>query len=253
MSEATRIKSRDSEDEDPGSTSTPTGGDGLSTVFGVLSRISSKQLLKLSFFDRIAVEEEIHGVGCMAVNESSELIEQSLQEFRTEIESASKRKRKIFDGIVSKVEEQRRRKEQRKHRFSTYPPLHPSYVPEPAAVPQTKHYAIEDNGFRLRFLRCEHFDAKKAVVRFLNYLDLMHELWGMNIVSQRLVHIEDFSRKEYKFLRKGYIQLLPFRDRSGRRVIVISSNCDTDSPDSEEHFTDDDSKTWVRVFFHMCV
>jgi len=79
---------------------------------------------------------------------------------------------------------------------------------------------METNDFRLRFLRCELFDVPKAVVRFLNYLNLAYELFG-EVALHRQIGIEDFTRREMRFVKKGFIQLLPYRDRAGRRVMAI--------------------------------
>lgn len=174
----------------------------ISKAIDMLSRLLSQKRMELSIEDRNAVEEEIHGVRCRALQETPELISDSLQEFRRELDSFSSSTRNIYDRIVARVST---------HRL-------------PISENQNKHYAIEDDGFRLRFLRCELFDAKKAVERFLEYLNLVEELWGFEIVSRRLVVKEDFNKDEIKFLRDGYIQLLPFRDRSGRRIVVMSDD-----------------------------
>ncbi len=211
MSDSSRDASSDgslNEGKFPSSSSDLTDADSrknnpLSKVIDMLSRVLSQERLKLPIGVRSAVEEEIHGVRCRALEETPELIHTSLVQFRMELDAVSNSTRDIYDRIVSRVAER---------------PL-----PE-------KHYATEDEEFRMRFLRCELFDAKKAVVRFLSYLNLVNELWGFEIVSRRLVIKEDFTKGEIKHLRKGYIQLLPFRDRSGRRLVVY-----TDDPsDSDE-------------------
>lgn len=183
----------------------------LSAVIDMLSRVMSQERLKLSMAVRNAVEEEIHGVRCRAVEETPALVSQSLESFRKELEAAPDDRRHIYDRIATAVAERRGQEFHTNHNSNNH--RHP-----------TKHYATEDEEFRLRFLRCELFDAKKAVERFLNYLILSEELWGFDIVSQRLVVRADFSKEDYKYLRKGFIQLLPFRDRSGRRVIVLSAD-----------------------------
>jgi len=194
---------QDSDSDQDGSNS-----DALSKMIDMLSRLLSQARMKLSIENRNAVEEEIHGVHCRALQETPELIHDSLQKFRGELDSYSGSTRDIYDRIVARVAEHRRS------------------MPEN----QSKHYAIEDEDFHLRFLRCTLFDAKKAVERFLWYLKLVDELWGFGIVSRRLVIREDFTKAELKHLRDGFIQLLPFRDRSGRRVVVLS-----DDPSIEDY------------------
>ena len=122
--------------------------------------------------------------------------------FKKNLDALPDFKKKTYLQIVSVAEEERRLQEQQK-------------------IPRTKHYAVDDEDFRLRFLRAELFDSKRAVLRFVNYFEFVHEFWGFEIVSKRQVRLSDFSKEELKFLKKGYFQLLPFRDRSGRRVVVI--------------------------------
>ena len=48
----------------------------------------SRELLKLSLNDRTAIHEEIHGVRCLAVQETPELIVAALIEFQTEFKDS---------------------------------------------------------------------------------------------------------------------------------------------------------------------
>jgi hypothetical protein len=205
-----------------------------------LAGLLSQERLKMPIMTRNAVEEEIHGVRCRAIEENPILVKRALKDFRRELKKAPDNKRRIYEMIESSVAERRREELQQRNanmigqHFDMYQP------PSPLLYNREKNYVTEDDNFRLRFLRCDLFDVKKAVERFLNYLNLANELWGFDIVSRRLVRREDFSKAEYKVLRKGYLQLLPFRDRSGRRVIVLS-----DDP-SDPDFTKIDRKTRVR-------
>jgi len=72
--------------------------------------------------------------------------------------------------------------------------------------------------FRLRFLRCELFDAKKAALRLVKFLDFVHEIFDGNELLRRPIKITDLSKAEMKIMRLGIYQLLPYRDRSGRPV-----------------------------------
>jgi len=174
--------------------------------------ILSMERLKLSLDDRNAIEEEIHGVRCRAVEETPEFNQQSLQAFQNKLQSTPYPRRKLYDRIVASVAERRRAELFRSGDCSTQ-----------------KHYATEDADFRLRFLRFTFFNVSAAVERFLNYLDLIDEFWGFEIVSQRLITRDDFSKAEYRHLKKGCIQILPFRDRSGRRIVVLTE--DPSDPD----------------------
>ena len=224
--------------------------DPLSAVISMLSRVLSQERLKLSISDRNAVEEEIHGVRCMAVEETPDLIRDSLQNFQKELLAVPKSTRVVYDRIVSSVKEYRRLEEKLKiHNHDNSTKMGIAWnIPKQEQELQdsstlAKHYAIEDDDFRIRFLRCELFDVKKAVERFLNYLILVDELWGFEVVSRRLVVKEDFTKNELQYLRKGFIQLLPFRDRSGRRVVALS-----DDPSETVKVS---RNTRVRTFLQM--
>lgn len=78
---------------------------------------------------------------------------------------------------------------------------------------------MNERNFRLRFLRAELFDAKKAATRLSKFLETGLEFFGSQVLV-RPVRLSDFSRKEMKVFNIGRIQLLPYRDRSGRRVVV---------------------------------
>ena len=71
--------------------------------------------------------------------------------------------------------------------------------------------------------RSELFDIKKAAVRLIKYLDLMVEMYG-DWALQRKVRLADFTKSELQILKAGYYQMLPFRDRSGRRIMCIVGN-----------------------------
>ena len=155
----------------------------------------SRELLKLSLNDRTAIHEEIHGVRCLAVQETPELIVAALIEFQTELDRIPPKDKRVYEEC--------------KMRMLLFPDE------------EQTCYVLHDDDFRLRFLRCELFDTVKATLRFVNYLDFVHERWGPEIALKRLVQFSDFSKSELKLIRKGYFQVLPFRDRSGRRVVTI--------------------------------
>ena len=51
----------------------------------------NKEMMKLSFKDRVAIEEEIHGVRCGAVEETPKLLEESLREFDDKLNARKER------------------------------------------------------------------------------------------------------------------------------------------------------------------
>ena len=88
------------------------------------------------------------------------------------------------------------------------------------AVSLGSRYVLRDNiSLRVRFLRADEFDSKKAAQRFVNYLDFYYELFG-TIALVRPICFDDLQKEEQNILREGSIQLLPCRDRTGRRILT---------------------------------
>jgi len=155
--------------------------------------------MKLSLDDRTAIQEEIHGVRCMAVRETPELIQKGLQEFHAELDKMPKDEKRTYEEICVRAMLYQDEKE--------------------------SCYALHE-AFQLRFLRVELFDAAKAAKRFASYLEFVRDYWGTDIALKRLIRFSDFSKAEMKLFRKGYFQVLPFRDHGGRRVVTLLGGFD---------------------------
>eukprot|EP00535_Pseudo-nitzschia_heimii_P003210 CAMPEP_0197176676 /NCGR_PEP_ID=MMETSP1423-20130617/2519_1 /TAXON_ID=476441 /ORGANISM="Pseudo-nitzschia heimii, Strain UNC1101" /LENGTH=501 /DNA_ID=CAMNT_0042626077 /DNA_START=326 /DNA_END=1831 /DNA_ORIENTATION=- len=150
----------------------------------------TKELLQLSFADRSAISEEIHGVRCMAPKETPDFLKRSLIDLQQQLDAMP------YKPAYDKAQAFAR---------------NPEY--------SNKSY-INTTGFRLKFLRCELFDVEKAAIRLIRYLDLMFEMYGL-IGLKRKILLSDFSKNELQVLRAGFFQIFPFRDRSGRRIMCI--------------------------------
>lgn len=146
----------------------------------------SQDLLNLSIKDRNAIVEEIHGVQTIAPPETPSMIQSALKEFEGRIEHMP------LDKKAALVRGQK-----------LYPD---SYI------------GSED--FRLRFLRCDLFDTRLAATRMCEFLDLVSELFG-DYVLRRPIQMTDFTWEEMQVWRHGHFQLLPYRDRSGRRIFAF--------------------------------
>ena len=153
-----------------------------------VDRLHSRELLELSTEDRNALEEEIHGVRCMARDETPEFLQDSLQKLSMILES---------DHLIPQRNKQAYLRSQMMRR--TY---------------------VNTDNFRLRFLRAAMFDVTEAANLMVKFLDTVVFLFG-NTLLERPLRLSDFSKKELQFLRSGKVQFLPFRDRSGRRIIVL--------------------------------
>jgi len=181
MNRATEDKYHDQEKDDP----------------NLVDSILSRELMKLSVQERTKIQEEVHGVGCLAPEETPDLIRKSLDRLQWELDN-------IIPSHQKQAYLQSQQLDHEKYRNS-----HTSYV--------------NTDEFRLRFLRCDLFDVGKAAIRMTKFLDLILELYG-KYALRRPIQLSDFSSNELMHIRKGRYQFLPNRDRggiSGRRVLCI--------------------------------
>ena len=87
---------------------------------------------------------------------------------------------------------------------------------------------VNDPDVRLRFLRSELFDAERAVMRFVVFLDFAQELYG-DFIADRPMRLSDINTwEEKRVMARIQFRILPFRDRSGRRVFVSVGTCGYD-------------------------
>lgn len=149
----------------------------------------SKELMKLTFSDRNNITEEMHGVQSLSIDESPEIVDAALTQLQYEIDNLSPSE---------------------KEAYSVAQTLPVTYV--------------NDSAFRLRFLRADLFDAREAAKRMCGYLNIIFTLFGMEVLKRPLRSTDFKGKEEKNLLKSGIVQLLPYRDRSGRRVVVILSD-----------------------------
>jgi len=201
------------------STSANGADDDKNPSAAALDDLLSKELLKLSVEDRNDLQEEIHGVRCLAPEETPRFLEDSLRKLAIEI-----------DDVIP--DSQKRAYLQSQER------------PVSAAF-------INDRDFRLRFLRCELFDYRKAAIRMVRVCDCLLKLFG-RYALERDILLSDFSNEELKVIRKGRMQILPFRDRSGRRITI----CIPGAGSLKEKASIDQTKVrdlQVKIFIYLSV
>lgn len=153
-----------------------------------VNNLLSQELLQLSLQDRNAILEEIHGVKCLAPEETPELLEESLFQLGLALEN---------DDFIPPHQKQAYIKSQ-----------------------QYQNSYVYHDDFRLRFLRFTLFDPKEAAEKIIKFLDIALELFG-EFALERPVQLSDFDARDLKYLREGEFQFLPFRDRSGRRIMAV--------------------------------
>ena len=137
----------------------------------------SKELLRLSVQERNDLQEEIHGVKCMSPEETPAFIEEKLSQLSFMLNNRN--------DIIPPQEKQAYLKSQQFDEGRQY---------------------VNSMDFRLRFLRCDFFDVKKAAKLLTKHLDCVVELFGLYALT-RPIQLEDFNKKELQIIRKGYVSL----------------------------------------------
>jgi hypothetical protein len=150
----------------------------------------SSDLLRLSSNDRDLISEELHGVKSLAYEEENnqQYVSNALHELDRCLGQIPYSQKEAF--VIAQRSLQ-----------STY---------------------VNDREFRLKFLRCKLFNVTESAKLIINYLEVVRELYG-DVCLGRPIYLDDIqkTKEERNALYAGYIQLLPFGDRSGRRIIVI--------------------------------
>ena len=178
-----------------------------------LDDLIAQDFTNLSFQDRNALNEEIHGVQCLAPEETPNMVADAIQRMSQELDNI-----KYKPAYV---------RSQQWNSLSSSPGIDCtqsvySYNKRTIAAGTHSTY-VNTLDFRLRFLRAELFDAKKAAIRMVKFLEIVMELYdGNEELLRRPIGLVDLKSKEEKnYIKLGNHQLLPFRDRSGRRVIAM--------------------------------
>jgi len=151
----------------------------------ILEQIWAKAFLDKTNCERESLLNELHGASSRAVPESPEMIRSALTLFQEAVDK--------FIPEFEKV----------------------AYI---RACNMSSTY-VHSIAFRLKFLRAELFHIRNAALRYFRNLNYLLEKFG-EIALMRQLYMSDLNSDEMKFLKKGYLQILPFRDRSGRRIIA---------------------------------
>jgi hypothetical protein len=149
-------------------------------------RAWARELYEMSSDTREAINYELHGVASRAVPEDPAVLAEALILLQIEIETR-------------------------------IPPIHKQG--HTRAVMGLKSNYVQTPEFRLRFLRAERFDIKKAAIRYCRGLDYLVVSFGEQALLRQL-YLSDLSKEEERFLKKGLKQILPTRDRFGRRLMA---------------------------------
>ena len=202
----------------------------------------SEELMKLSLNDRTAIEEEIHGVA-NETEESHELLTLCLHKFDKELMRVKIRRqqksrdvdvlRNVIRTTADHFEDEGEDKTASTTGTHSVTPSHEPSNIDTAIQMDAEHESkkscyVNDPSIRLRFVRAERYDCKRAVKRFVNFLEFGQELYG-NFIADRPIRLSDLkTREEKRALANVSFHFLPFRDRSGRRVFVSVGSCGYD-------------------------
>jgi hypothetical protein len=191
-----------------------------------IEQILTNELNNCSMTDRNNIQEEIHGVNCCSSVSSSLLLSPSTTTINIGSETNETNENEttippeLFEGERSLQ-------------------LLTNELNNDEHIPRSKKYAyllsqelqdkeedifslmyVNTNEFRFMYLRCEFFDIRKTALRIVQVLDFLLEYYG-KYALYRKIQLTDFTEYELTVLKnKGYCQLLPSRDRGGRRIMV---------------------------------
>jgi len=169
-----------------------------------IEKIVARQLYEMNRVEREAIVEELHGVKSRAVAEYPEMVTAALEAFRQGAEIFCKGK--ITDTDINGKN-------------------HPIGNAHLRALEVLDSEYVIAPEFRIRFLRTEFFDIKKAVLRYCKYLNHVWDLFG-DLALVRQITLNDLNKKELKYLEGGNVQGLLSRDKMGRRIYAIFGNYD---------------------------
>ena len=83
------------------------------------------------------------------------------------------------------------------------------------AMKQSKNYV---RSLYLMFLRRDDFVVKDAADRMIRWFEAKLELFGPSNLGKDIT-LDDLDKRDMDALQLGFLQLLPFRDRSGRAIL----------------------------------
>lgn len=141
----------------------------------------AKEMASLSIQDREKVYSDIHGVS-RTIDETPELISHSLQQLDFELS-------KLVDRAA----------------YDSAKEMNPAYV--------------KDESLRLKFLRTDLFDAKKAATRIGLFFKHKLDLFGKELLTKNITQ-DCLSEEAMRALYLGNFRLLEERDSSGRALFV---------------------------------
>lgn len=150
-------------------------------------------LKNMSLEERDEVYHEVHGVADV-IDETPELLRDSFESLRKELSRLSAASTSSFVSCDA---------------------FRAAEKQDPGFVHSTRMYKI--------FLRAERFDVPKAAVRMIRYFEFKRKAFGEQQLCKEIQQ-DMLSADELTYLRKGFVQILPTRDRTGRCITISFAN-----------------------------
>jgi len=183
-----------------------------------VAALISTEMYNLSYNERATVLEDVHGVGKMPPEECNpKLIQEKLKQMNAAL----------------------------------------MRLPEKPAFDEAQRLSGGDSGayvndpaFRLKFLRADRYDVEEAAIRMVRNLEVVRETFGPEglvrpfQLSDMMLDRENQGTDTFLF-SGNFFQVMPFRDRLGRRIIVRSGR---------KIFKSDnvDVNTRLKAFLYIC-
>jgi hypothetical protein len=156
-------------------------------IMDAVEEIRLQEIYKLPKQERDQIQEEVHGVQSMAVEETKSLLSEKFQQ---------------FDSCLQQMTNK------------------PAAYEWAVQHPDKCHYVLHNRTFHIMFLRAELFDVTKAVQRYCRNIHILHKYFGVKAL-QRPLQYSDLKKHQIELLRDGMIQTLPYRDRAGRLIVIV--------------------------------
>jgi hypothetical protein len=150
-------------------------------TFSAVQSLLALDLNKITLNEREHVYEDLHGVSDL-VDENPELVASCLAELEPEIAKIRRR-----DAYI-------------------------------AAESEDSSYT-SSRALRLKFLRAEHFDCKKAAARLVAFFERKLEAFGPDSLARDL-SISDLNEEDQECLKCGLMTLVTEKDIAGRGIIT---------------------------------
>jgi hypothetical protein len=149
----------------------------------LIDKVLSNEFRKCSFQDRELISEEVHGVRCLAPEENIDMANASLWQLSKELDLICQSNNNNTNNSNSTSAYQRSQQLGQQSITGTY---------------------VNSIEFRLKFLRCELFNARKAAIRIISFLQLLMDLFdNKEELLIRPLLLSDIGKKEIAMMKIG--------------------------------------------------